>query len=90
MNDLIDTSKNAVESSTNLARRIKQWDDQRPDFPGEHLIVAAAGLALLAAAGKSGTPLKKLLLTAAGTAALTRAASGRGGIAKIAGWMVGK
>jgi|SRR5690606_22876774 len=80
----------ALEKVEATAHDIKQWDQQRPDFPGEHLIVAVAGLALLMASGKARTPLKKMILTAVGTAALARAASGRGGVSRVAGWIVGK
>ena len=101
MTKLADTTKDAAHAATDAVReagrstadtahRLKQWDEQRPDFPGEHLLVAGVGLALFLMAGKSSSPLKKLLFTAVGTAALTRAASGRGGVARIAGWVVGK
>lgn len=89
MDKVAQTTKHAVEKVEERAHEVKEWDKNRPDFPGEHLIVAVAGLALLMAAGKSRTPLKSMLLTAAGTAALARAASGRGGVARIAGWVVG-
>lgn len=90
MSKLVETTKETAGKVEATAREIRQWDDTRPDFPGEHLIVAVAGLALLMAAGRARTPLKTMLLTAAGTAVLGRAASGRGGAARIAGWIVGK
>ena len=86
----VENTKHAVEKVETAAHDIKHWDEQRPDFPGEHLVVAVAGLALLMASGKARTPLKKMILTAVGTAALARAASGRGGVARVAGWVVGK
>lgn len=90
MSKLVETTKDAVMKAEDTARDSKHWDETRSDFPGEHWIVAAAGLALLMAAGQARTPLKAMLLTAAGSAALGRAASGRGGIAKLAGWLVRK
>lgn len=90
MSKLVETTKDAVNRVEGAARDVKHWDDTRSDFPGEHWIVAVAGLALLMAAGKARTPLKAMLLTAAGSAALGRAASGRGGIARMAGWLVRK
>lgn len=90
MNKLAETAQETVERVEGTAQDLKEWDDSRPDFPGEHWIVAAAGLALLMAAGRARTPLKAMLLTAAGSAALGRAASGRGGIARLAGWLVRK
>ena len=85
-----DAAKDAGKTTADSAQRLKKWDEQRSDFPGEHLVVAGVGLALFLMAGKSSSPLKKMLLTAVGTAALTRAASGRGGVARIASWLVNK
>lgn len=90
MNKLVETTKGAVDKAQDTARDIKQWDETRPNFPGEHWIVGAAGLALLVAAGKARTPLKAMLLTAVGTAVLGRAASGQGGVARIARLLVRK
>ncbi len=90
MNKAIDKVQAAKNSVSTTAREIGHWDKTRPDFPGEHLLVAAAGVALLLAAGRSRSPLKSMLFTAAGTAVLGRAASGRGGVARVASWLVRK
>lgn len=90
MSKLVETTKDAVGKAEAKAREVRHWDESRPSFPAEHLIVAVAGVLLLMAAGRARTPLKTMLLTAAGSAALGRAASGRGGVARIAGWIVGK
>jgi uncharacterized membrane protein len=67
-----------------LARRLKDIDARRPDFPGEHLIVFGLGALLMLAGMRSRTALRRTLLTAAGTALVGRAASGTGGIARVA------
>jgi uncharacterized membrane protein len=57
------------------------WDDSRDSFPGEHWLALAAGLALLRAASRSSSPLKRMAQAALGGALLYRAASGRDGLA---------
>lgn len=90
VNKAIEKTHQATDVVGRSVREVQEWDRTRPDFPGEHLIVAAVGFGLLIAAGRARTPLKSMLLTAAGTAALGRAASGRGGVARIASWLVRK
>ena len=63
---------------------IKAADARRPDFPGEHVAVLAVGLLLLMAAGRGRSLLLRTLVGAAGTALIGRAASGTGGVAKLA------
>ena len=65
-------------------QRLKTLDATRPDLPGEHLIVFAAGILLMAASMRSRTVLRRALLAAASTALIGRAASGTGGIARLA------
>ena len=72
---------------TDKAKELKRYDEQRDDFPGEHLIVFAAGLFLLWGAGKRSSALTRMAMTAAGGALMARAASGRGGVAKVAGFL---
>lgn len=67
-----------------LARRLKAIDARRPDFPGEHLIVFGLGALLMLAGLRSRRTLRRTLLTAAGTALVGRAASGTGGVARVA------
>lgn len=90
MNKTFNKARTATRSVSVAARKLERWDRTRPGFPGEHLIVALAGIALLVAAGRTRTPMRSMLLTAAGTAALGRAANGRGGLARVASWLVGK
>lgn len=90
MNKALDKVSATSHSVTDAAHKLQQWDRSRPDFPGEHLIVAVAGIALLIAAGRTRTPMKSMIMTAAGTAALGRAAQGRGGLARLASWLVRK
>lgn len=65
--------------------KIKQVDAARADYPGEHFVVLGAGVLLLLAAGRSRSFLMRIVAGAAGGALIGRAASGTGGIAKLAG-----
>lgn len=64
--------------------QLKEADARRPDFPGEHVAVLAAGVLLLVVAGRGRSFLMRTLIGAAGTALIGRAASGTGGVAKLA------
>ena len=64
-------------------QQLKDWDDRRPSFPGEHWLVLAAGIAVLLAARRSPSPVMRALGPVAGGALLARAASGRDGLAKM-------
>lgn len=73
-------------SLTRLPRplqQLKDWDERRPSFPGEHWLVLGAGVAVLLAARRSPSPLVRALGSAAGGALLVRAASGRDGLARV-------
>jgi uncharacterized membrane protein len=59
------------------------WDDSRDSFPGEHWLALAAGLALLLAASRSSSPVKRISAAALGGVLLCRAASGRDGGARL-------
>jgi len=63
---------------------VKKMDAQRPDFPGEHLAVLGAGVLLLLTAGRSRSLGRRVLAGAAGGALVGRAASGTGGLARVA------
>ncbi len=65
-------------------------DARRPNVPGEHVAVLAAGLLLLVAAGRGRSFLMRTLVGAAGTALIGRAASGTGGVAKLASLVGGR
>lgn len=67
-----------------LLGRLKEIDANRPDFPGEHFIVFGLGTWLMLAGMRSPTVIRRLLLTAAGTALVGRAASGTGGVSGLA------
>ena len=63
-------------------QQIKDYDQKRADFPGEHLVAFGAGLALLMASLRS---------RSLGSALLYRAVSGQKGLTKMlrflpAGW----
>lgn len=65
--------------------RIREVDANRADYPGEHLMVFGVGVLLLLAAGRSRSFPVRIITGAAGGALVARAASGTGGIAKLAG-----
>ncbi len=62
----------------------READARRPDLPGEHLIVFGVGLLLLMATGRSRSPIGRALIGAAAGAFIARAASGTGGVARLA------
>jgi hypothetical protein len=62
---------------------LKQMDEARPGFPGEHWIVLAAGLGAWLASSRHPSRMVRTLGLMAGTALVGRAASGRDGIAKL-------
>ena len=63
-----------------LLERLKQIDDERPSFPGEHWFALGAGLWLLTRRPESA--LGRVATLAAGLAFVCRAASGRDGVAR--------
>ncbi len=67
-----------------LINDIKRADAERPDLPGEHLIALSVGVLLLLASGRSSSLLGKALVGAAAGAFIGRAASGTGGVARLA------
>ncbi len=62
---------------------LKQYDESRDDFPGEHWIVLAAGLGVWYLTSKHSSAVVKMVGVAAATALIGRAASGRNGLAKV-------
>lgn len=64
-------------------QQIKDYDERRPSFPGEHWLVLGAGLALLMASRRSRSWVKRTAGSALGSALLYRAASGRDGLSKL-------
>lgn len=64
--------------------RMREIDAARPGFPGEHLAVLGLGVWLMRRGMRGGTPLRRMLLTLAGTTLVGRAASGTGGVARVA------
>lgn len=63
---------------------LKEFDANRSDLPGEHLVVLGAGLLLLLASGRSQSLIRKALIGAAAGALIGRAASGTGGVSRLA------
>jgi hypothetical protein len=62
-----------------LLQELKQIDERRPSFPGEHPLVLGAGVALLLNAPRRASWLGRALTFAAGLALVYRGASGRDG-----------
>ncbi|CAB3728150.1 hypothetical protein [Achromobacter piechaudii] len=81
--DIIDMEP-VPQQDRSRVQDLKDMDARRPDFPGEHLIVFGVGALLMVAGMKGRTMFKRTVLTAIGTALMGRAASGTGGIAKLA------
>lgn len=73
-----------TRDATSALKRLRSVDERRSDFPGEHLIVFALGAWMLIAGMRSRTVVRRGLMTAAGTALIGRAASGTGGISRLA------
>lgn len=65
-------------------QRLKEAEARRPDLPGEHVVVLGLGLLMLVAAGRSRSLGGRLLKSAIGGALVGRAASGTGGVARLA------
>jgi hypothetical protein len=64
-------------------KELKQLDDARPGFPGEHWMVLAAGIGAWLVSRRHPSLMVRTLGLMAGTALVGRAASGRDGIAKL-------
>lgn len=76
-------------NANSLIGSLKEADAKRPDFPGEHLFVLGAGLLLLIATGRSRSLFKKALIGSAAGALIGRAASGTGGVSRVASLLNG-
>jgi len=84
MNTLTNTPTNTpINKLQDTLHRIKRYDEQRPGFPGEHLLVLAAGLGVWIASRRAPSLLVRAAGLAAGTALVGRAASGRDGLRKV-------
>lgn len=90
MSDVTHAGREAIDRGLAVARSIKEADDRRPGFPGEHLLVLGTGIVLLMAAGRVRSPVWRFLAGAAGSAFIGRAASGRGGLARVASLLGGR
>ena len=78
-----------MSSSPSTLAQIKEFDESRPSFPGEHLFALGAGLALLMAASRSRSFLTRTAGSALGSALLYRSASGKDGLAKMMRFLPG-
>ena len=64
-------------------QQIKDYDENRPGFAGEHWLVLGAGLALLLASRRSPSFLVRTAGSVMGSALVVRAASGSEGLSQI-------
>ena len=76
-------SKLITRPVTRSIERLNEYDKRRPGFAGEHWLVFGAGVAVLLASRRSGSPLWRAVGPALGSSLLYRAASGREGLAKL-------
>ena len=83
-------SNSNASSPTSVVKRLKEMDEQRPSFPGEHWIVFAAGAFLMAKAARQRSFIVQSLMLTAGSALIGRAASGRDGLIKVASQVMGR
>ncbi len=67
-----------------LMQQLKQADDARPSFPGEHWLAFGAGMALFLWAGGRRSALVRSLARTAATGLVARAVSGRDGLRRVA------
>ena len=70
-------------------KQVKEFDENRPSFPGEHLLVLGAGIAVLMASRSSRSFLVRTAGSTLGSALLYRAASGRDGLSKVLRFLPG-
>lgn len=66
---------------------IKEYDENRPGFPGEHWLVLGAGLAMLLASRRSSSFLVRTAGSVVGSALMVRAASGSEGLSKVVSYL---
>ena len=72
-------------------KELKDYDERRPGFAGEHWLALGTGLAVLMASSRSRSWVMRTAGSALGSALLYRAASGRDGLAKVLPYLpVGK
>lgn len=73
---MISTVKDAINEGI-------AWDKNRDSFTGEHLVVLAAGVALLLVSKRSSSLLVRTIGLSLATTLMLRAASGHDGVAKL-------
>ncbi|HYP83153.1 hypothetical protein [Variovorax sp.] len=74
-----------MSTTQDWIRSVREADNSRADFPGEHLLVLGVGIALMVTAGRGDRSfLSRALIGALAGAFIGRAASGSGGVARLA------
>lgn len=68
----------------NWWQALREADARRAPLPGEHMVVLGLGVLALLAAGRSRSVGGRLLKAAVGGALIGRAASGTGGLTRLA------
>lgn len=64
-------------------RSLKEYDESRESFPGEHWVVLGTGVALLLVASGRRSSLARTLIRTAATGLIARALSGRDGMQRM-------
>lgn len=72
---------------TGRLQTLRRADAERSGVPGEHLVALGAGIGLWLLTRRSRSPLVRTLGMVGGGALVTRAASGREGLAKVVRWL---
>jgi uncharacterized membrane protein len=73
--------------NTPMLQRIKDFDEARPGFAGEHWLVLAAGVAVWLGTRRHPSSVVRLLGSVAGTVLVARAATGRKVPEKLLRWL---
>lgn len=71
-----------MDDAVTTLKKIKEYDDTRPGFPGEHWIVLGAGVGLWLATRRHRSVLVQTLGALGAATLAARAASGRDGLSK--------
>ena len=68
-------------------QEIKDYDDNRPGFAGEHWLTLGAGMALLLGSRRSDSFWVRTAGSVVGSALIVRAASGNEGLSKLVSYL---
>ena len=72
-----------MDDPVTALKKLKEYDDARPGFPGEHWLVLGAGVGLWLATRRHSSVVVQTLGALGAAALAARAASGRDGLSKV-------